>query len=182
MMVKCLHRAPHEGPFVVEILCGESQQGEEARAVERQRSLSIRTMEEKSLEAASLPPWHASDNPSLGYVPAITVLDLSGSTFISYCRSMNRLQNQDELWRGQTLVIRHLFDNSPDRFMFEELLEFLERVGPSLRKLILKDIDLRPNSPLESTISEDRTPPVAWPNPTTIFLTRVNADTVHGLS
>ncbi|KAH6901668.1 hypothetical protein BKA70DRAFT_679158 [Coprinopsis sp. MPI-PUGE-AT-0042] len=223
---KCLHRAPHEGPFVVEILCGESQQGEEARAVERQRvaallpilsahlhqfsrlsittmfasslppfsflsptsdlivnlqSLSIRTMEEKGLEAPSFPPWRDSDNPSLGYAPAITVLDLSGSTFISYCRSMNRLQNQDELWRGQTLVIRHLFDNSPDRFMFEELLEFLERVGPSLRKLILKDIDLRPNSPLESTISEDRTPPVTWPNPTTIFLTRVNADTVHGL-
>ncbi|KAH6903610.1 hypothetical protein BKA70DRAFT_1300389 [Coprinopsis sp. MPI-PUGE-AT-0042] len=226
MTQKCLQRVPHEGPFIVEIICGEIQQGEEARAVERQRvaallpilsahlhqfsrlsittmfasslpplsflpptsdltvnlqSLSIRTMEEQGLEVPPLPPRRDSDSRLLGYFPAITVLGLSGSIFVSYCRSMNRIQNQAESWRGQTLMIRHLFDNSSDRFRLEEFFEFLGRVGPSLRKLILKDTDLRPGSPLESTISEDRTLPVAWPNPTTIFLTRVNADTVLGL-
>ncbi|KAH6886060.1 hypothetical protein BKA70DRAFT_1336447 [Coprinopsis sp. MPI-PUGE-AT-0042] len=58
------------------------------------QSLSIRTMEEKGLEVPSLPPWR--DCPSFGYIPAIKVLDLSGSTFISYCRAMNRLQNRAE--------------------------------------------------------------------------------------
>ncbi|KAH6881007.1 hypothetical protein BKA70DRAFT_1342258 [Coprinopsis sp. MPI-PUGE-AT-0042] len=223
MTLKYLQRAPHDEPFIVHIMCGESQKLV-GRATERRRvaalipilsnhfhrisevfiittfttslppycalfpssnvplncgRLLIHTDEPRCTQVAPLAPWTAS--PSLQpNTPFIDHLDLSGSTFISYCRSL--LQDTSELRQpqGKTLTIRSLCQDCPEAFRLEELLQLLEKVRPTLRELALVDVDLPLQAPLEAggeALADDQ----GSTHPISLFIKRVRADTIAAI-
>ncbi|KAH6886043.1 hypothetical protein BKA70DRAFT_1465405 [Coprinopsis sp. MPI-PUGE-AT-0042] len=126
-------------------------------------------------------PWTSSPRPSIiPSIPHMANVDLSGAPFTSFCRS-RRAQSvpHEHLRQCTTLATRNLFHDCPRAFRRQELLQLLEKVAPTLRKLVLIDVDLRAEAGGSS--AHEGNIPDARPTVPTFSLTHVNAATVLGL-
>ncbi|KAH6901679.1 hypothetical protein BKA70DRAFT_679538 [Coprinopsis sp. MPI-PUGE-AT-0042] len=93
------------------------------------QKLTLKAKESYSHEIVPLPSW--PDSPAIQRIPQMSILDLSGSTFVSFCRAANRLQSPPNPHKGQILAVRSLYNGSCDASKVEELLE---RVGSTLHQ------------------------------------------------
>ncbi|KAH6881010.1 hypothetical protein BKA70DRAFT_171973 [Coprinopsis sp. MPI-PUGE-AT-0042] len=136
--------------------------------------LQVGTYKCNASQDSPLPIWPTV--PSTQHVPEAQDLDLSGHTFISYCRIVNHLGHSINLPSPQTLKIQNLSSATSEAFSLEELLEFLERLAPMPNILHLIDVDLRLVSKASealATYQDGIYIQTRWTN-----LTRVNAETV----
>ncbi|KAH6881008.1 hypothetical protein BKA70DRAFT_1411514 [Coprinopsis sp. MPI-PUGE-AT-0042] len=143
------------------------------------KTLTVKTLKGKSRQDASPPSLYGCPTP---YVTNLQYMDLAGSTFISYCRTANRLYHPSECRPKQTLIIRNL-SSASEGFTLDELLEFLEQIAFQPTKLLhLIDVDLH-HSCLASECYETAATlqDGVREMPGTLALTRVNAEIVSAL-
>ncbi|KAH6881006.1 hypothetical protein BKA70DRAFT_1342257, partial [Coprinopsis sp. MPI-PUGE-AT-0042] len=190
-----LQRAPHGDPFVVHIMCERGREGD-PRVYERQRvidllpvlsihlhhiselfiltrfKVTVDTYETDTPRDSPSLSWPTE--PSIQHIPELQRVNLSGPTFISYCRAVN-------LFCHSILEIQNISSNSSDAFCLEELLTFFTRIAPKA-ELHLLDVDLR--ALYSESTSEIVESPSAQQSPCFIKfmeLSCVNADTVNAL-
>jgi hypothetical protein len=90
-------------------------------------TLQVTTHESRATEDASLPAWPPA--LSMSGLPQLQIMDLSGATFMSYCRNFNALVQPFEGDPKRSLKIRNLSSTTSENFALEELIEFLERIA-----------------------------------------------------